>query len=121
MNTNKIIFWATTVIVAAVMLFSAYGYFTSPDMKAAFAHLGFPDYFRVELGILKILGALALLLPMTPAKVKEFAYFGFGLVFVSAAYAHLSSGDGMSGVIPPLVFLAILTVSYFYNDKVNVA
>ncbi len=118
---NKIIFWVTTGLVAAMMLFSAFGYFTNPDMKAAFVHLGFPDYFRVELGAFKILGALALLLPMTPSKIREFAYFGFGLVFISAAYAHLSSGDGMGNIIPPLVFLAVLVVSYLYKDKVNVA
>ena len=89
--------------------------------RSAFGHLGFPDYFRVELGTLKILGALALLLPMTPAKIREFAYFGFGLVFLSASHAHFSSGDGMGAVVPPLVFLAILTVSYMYKDKVDVA
>ena len=121
MNKNKIIFWVTTGLVAAMMLFSAFGYFTNPDMKAAFVHLGFPDYFRVELGMLKILGALALLLPMTPTKIKDFAYFGFGLTFISAAYSHLSSGDGIGGSMPPLVFLAILIVSYIYKDKVNIA
>ena len=121
MNKNKIIFWATTGLVAALMLFSGSAYFTSPDMKAALGHLGFPDYFRVELGVLKILGAIAILLPMTPAKIKEFAYFGFGLVFISAIYSHLSIGDAISEAVAPLVFLAILTVSYIYKDKVNVA
>ena len=121
MNKNKIIFWATTGIVVALMLFSGSAYFLSPDMKAALGHLGFPDYFRVELGVLKILGAIALLLPMVPAKIKEFAYFGFGLVFVSAVYSHLSIGDDISEAIAPLVFLAILTVSYMYKDKIDVA
>ena len=121
MNKNKIIFWITTGIVAALMLFSGSAYFMSPDMKAAFGHLGFPDYFRVELGVLKILGAITLLLPMIPAKIKEFAYFGFALVFTSAAYSHLSIGDDISEAIAPLVFCAILAVSYMYKDKVNVA
>ena len=46
MKTNKIIYWTTTGIISTMMLFSAFGYFTNPDMKAAFVHLGFPDYFR---------------------------------------------------------------------------
>lgn len=117
MKTNKIIYWASTGIISAMMLFSAFGYFTNPDMKAGFVHLGFPDFFRIELGVAKILGAIALLLPMTPAKIKEWAYFGFALVFVSASIGHAAVSDPVSNIIPPLVFLAILGVSYFYNMK----
>jgi hypothetical protein len=117
MNKNKIIYWATTGIVVAMMLFSAFGYFTNADMKAAFVHLGFPDYFRIELGTLKVFGALALILPAVSGKIKEFAYFGFALTFVSAFIAHTASGDPMSVAIMPIVFLIILAVSYYYQDK----
>ena len=119
MKTNKIIYWVSTGIISAMMLFSAFGYFTSPEMKAAFVHLGFPDYFRIELGIAKILGAVVLLLPMIPAKIKDFAYFGFALVFLSASVAHAAVGDPASGIITPLVILGILGVSYFYNMKIK--
>jgi len=119
MNKNKIIYWATTGIISAMMLFSAYGYFANPDMKAAFVHLGFPDYFRIELGVLKVLGALALILPMVSEKIKSFAYFGFALTFVSAFIAHIFSGDPIAVAIAPLVFLAILGISYYYQDKRN--
>ncbi len=119
MKTNKIIYWVSTGIISAMMLFSAFGYFTNPDMKAGFVHLGFPDFFRIELGVAKILGAIALLLPMPPAKIKEWAYFGFALVFLSASIGHAAVGDPVGNIIPPLVFLAILGVSYFYNMKVK--
>ena len=108
MNTDKVIYWVTTGIICAMMLFSAYGYFTSEQMKGAFVHLGFPSYFREELGTAKILGVLALLIPAVPTKLKEFAYFGFALVFISAIIAHLSTGDGVGGAVMPLVFLGIL-------------
>jgi len=65
MKKEKIIYWSTTGIVTAMMLFSAYGYFTNQEMKGAFVHLGFPGYFRIELGVMKILGALALILPVS--------------------------------------------------------
>ena len=121
MKKDNIIYWITTGLISAMMLFSAYGYFTSPDMKEAFVHLGFPDYFRVELGVAKILGVFALLLPMIPSKIKDFAYFGFALVFLSASFAHISVGDPIGNAVPPLVFTAILGVSYLYSKKVNVA
>ncbi|MEM0578229.1 DoxX family protein [Flavobacterium polysaccharolyticum] len=118
MNKNKIIYWTTTGIISAMMVFSAYGYFSNPDMKAAFVHLGFPDYFRIELGVLKVLGALALILPMVPNKIKSFAYFGFALTFVSAFIAHTASGDPIAVAAAPIIFLVILGISYYYQDKI---
>lgn len=119
MKKNKIIYWATTGIISAMMLFSAYSYLTSPAMKAAFIHLGFPNYFRIELAVAKILGAAVLLIPTIQKRIKEWAYFGFTLTFVSAFIAHQSSGDPVSVAIMPLIFLGILFVSYLYNNKVN--
>ncbi len=119
MNKNKIIFWTTTAIVSGMMLFSGFLYLTSPDLKAAFVHLGFPDYFRVELGLAKLLGAVVLLIPATPYLLRLFAYFGFGMTFISAIIAHLASGDPASVAFPPFVFLALLVVSYTYLGKAN--
>lgn len=119
MKTNKIIYWTTTGIISAMMLFSAFSYLTNPDMKSAFVHLGFPDYFRIELAILKVFGAFALLLPIVSDKIKSFAYFGFALTFVSASIAHYASGDPISAVVTPLVFLVILGVSYTFYGKIK--
>lgn len=118
MKKDKIIYWATTGIISLMMLFAAFSYFTDENVKNAMGtHLGFPDYFRVELGIAKVLGALALILPMVPTRLKEFAYFGFALTFVSAFYAHLSSGDPLAASVGPIVFLGVLAVSYVYFQK----
>lgn len=117
MQKNKIIYWTTTAIVSLMMLFSAYSYLTNEEMKNAFVHLGFPNYFRVELAIAKILGAFVLLIPVITKRIKEFAYAGFFIVFVSAFIAHLSSGDSISVAIMPISFLVILLVSYIYYQK----
>ncbi len=117
MKTDKIIYWISTGIVSAMMLFSAYSYLTNEDMKQAFVHLGFPSYFRIELAIAKILGAITLILTIIPIKLKKFAYFGFTITFISAFIAHLSSGDPFSVALMPVVFLAILVVSYIYFHK----
>lgn len=119
MKKNKIIFWSSTALVALMMLFSAFNYFTNPAMKAGFAHLGFPDYFRIELGTAKVLAALALLLPMAPALLKELAYAGLAITFVSATIAHTASGDPAAMIVSPLVFLAVLAVSYVYYRKIT--
>ena len=64
MNKNKIIYWTSTAIVGAMMLMSGIMYFTSAEAIEGFKHTGFPDYFRKELGIAKLLGAVVLLLPI---------------------------------------------------------
>ena len=117
MKKDKIIYWITTGIVSLMMLFAAFNYVTNEATKSAFVHLGFPSYFRIELAVAKALGAIALLLPATPARLKGFAYSGFAIVFISAFIAHLSSGDPVSVAIFPLVFLVILAVSYIYLHK----
>ena len=117
MKKNKIIYWITTGIVSAMMLFSAYSYFTNPQVSEGFHHLGFPDYFRIELAIAKILGALILLVPMVPARIKEWAYAGFGITFISAAIAHINSNDTTPMIITPIIVLAILIVSNIYFHK----
>ena len=86
-------------------------------MKDGFIHLGFPVYFRIELAIAKLLGAVVLILPMIPARIKDFAYTGFAITFTSAFIAHQSSGDAISIAIMPLLFLGILAVSYIYYHK----
>jgi hypothetical protein len=119
MNTtkNKIIYWIATGIVAAIMTWSAVNFSFNQQMKGAFAHLGLPDWFRVELSVAKLLGVLALIIPAMPGRLKEFAYFGFALTIVSACVAHISSGDGILRGFEPLIFLGLLTVSYLYYHK----
>ena len=118
----KGIYWTATGIVCSVMVFSAINFnLTDPlgPFERPFAHLGLPDYLRVELTVAKALGVLALLLPSVPRKVKEFAYFGFAITLISASVAHFSSGDGLMFVIDPLLFLGALIVSYRYFHKLN--
>jgi hypothetical protein len=117
MKRNEITYWTTTGIVAAIMLGSAFNFAFNEATKDAFAHLGLPGWFRVELTIAKILGVFALLIPMIPKIIKEFAYFGFALTIISASIAHWSSGDGILHALEPLVFLGVLLVSYWYYHK----
>ena len=87
--------------------------------EGAFNHLGLPPYFKIEITIAKILGLLALLIPGIPSKIKEFAYFGFGITLLSASIAHFSTGDSFLYIIDPLLFLGCLIVSYLYWNRIG--
>ena len=117
MKKNRIIYWASTAVISGMMLFSAFSYLTNDQAKNAFVHFGFPGYFRIELAAAKILGALALVIPGIPITIRQFAYFGFALTFLSAFVAHTSVGDTVVHEVMPLIFLVILGVSYFYHNK----
>ncbi len=119
-KTIKIIYWISTALVSLMMTFSAYSYLTNESIKQGFHHLGFPDYFRVELAIAKILGAVVLLLPIK-GLWKEWAYAGFAFTFISAFIAHTASGDPINNRVGPVVFLIVLLLSYFTFHKAKTA
>lgn len=87
-------FWITTALLALQMGFTAYAQLRLPQVAETFRHLGFPGYFRVELSWAKLAGIAALLVPVVPARMKEWAYAGFAITLVSALIAHLAVGDG---------------------------
>ncbi len=118
MKTLKIVYWVSTAIVVLMMIYAAWSYLTNNQVKQAFIHLGFPGYFRIELAIAKIIGAVVLLAPFK-RRIKEWAYVGFAIVFISALIAHLSSGDPASVYIMPVIFLFILLVSYISYLKIG--
>lgn len=116
MNSTKITYYATTGLLSFAMAFSMFAYLSNPELKTAFQHLGFPDYFRIELGIAKGLAAIALWLPFRLA--KETAYIGLSISFVSAVIAHVVVGDPTFNIVYPIVFLTILIVSFVTYQKV---
>jgi|SRR6185369_3101497 len=92
-KATTVVYWIVTAIFCLQMSFTAYAQLRLPEVAQAFTHLGFPDYFRVELSWAKFLGVALLLLP-APARLKEWVYAGFAINLASALIAHLSVGDG---------------------------
>jgi hypothetical protein len=86
-------FWIVTALFCLQIGFTAYAQLVLPQVAEMFTHLGFPDYFRVELSWAKFLGVVLLLVPL-PARLKEWAYAGFGITLGSALIAHFSVSDG---------------------------
>ena len=106
-------FWIATALFCLQMSFTAYAQLRLPDVAAAFTHLGFPAYFRVELSWAKFLGVVLLLAPV-PARLKEWAYAGFAVTLGSALIAHLSVGDGPEAWTWSLGAGVLWALSYFF-------
>ena len=113
---QKVVYWVTTGLVAALSLLSALAYLSgSRQAVEGFAHVGYPQQLRVLLGIAKPLGAIALLIPGWP-RLKEWAYAGFTFAWIAAFFAHYLAGDGPKAFMP-LVLLALLFISYVTRSE----
>jgi peptidoglycan/LPS O-acetylase OafA/YrhL len=123
MKKTTIIFWVSTSII--FLMEGVIPAFTSQTelAKEGIRHLGYPAYFGNMLVLFKVAGALALIIPQVPKRIKEWAYAGFAFDFIAASVSHASvDGVGNFQTFFPLIFLAILVVSYVtYHKKTNAA
>jgi hypothetical protein len=112
MKLRTTAYWVTTILVACVMAISGVlALVHAPAMMKALARLGYPVYFSDLLGVAKLAGVCVLLLPRW-ARLKEWAYVGFGITVLSACYSHLLSGGGMMA-LEPLITFVVLAISYW--------
>jgi hypothetical protein len=111
MNGKNITYWIATLLVCGFMTFAAISYLSNdPKIAAGFASLGYPRYFIAVLGVAKLLGVLALIVPGLPL-LKEWAYAGFTFTFIGAACSHFASNQ-TAATTAPLVSLIVLAISY---------
>jgi hypothetical protein len=113
-------FWAVTALFCLQIGFTAYAQLNLPVVAEAFAHLGFPDYFRVELAWAKLLGVVLLLAPVS-ARLKEWAYAGFAITLGSALIAHFSVGDGPEAWGWAAGTVVLWALSYFSWHRMQAA
>ena len=120
LNKKSFYFISTGIIAILVGLLGGVMDIVQPqgviDTSAA---LGYPLYFFALLGVFKILGAIALFLPKQFDKIRDMAYAGFAFDFVFASFSHYSVNDGLVKIIIPLVFLVILSVSFYLKDRLK--
>lgn len=118
MKTVNIIYWVSTVIIAGMMIFSGVvNAIVTPDsVKMISEGLGYPDYIIRFLGVAKVLGGIAILVPAFP-RLKEWAYAGLFFDLLGATYSFIAKGATIAQVIPMAAFIAILFVSYAMHIK----
>lgn len=110
---NKIIYWISTLWLALGMFSTGLVQLLKPEEEVArITQLGYPVYFLTILGIWKILGVVAVLIPKFPL-LKEWAYAGFFFAMSGAIISHLASGNPVGEIFPPLL-LVVLTVTSWY-------
>ena len=119
MKKDKWIFWIVTGIIVLFDGVMPAFTFQSEMAKEGIRHLGYPDYFGVMLTVFKVLGALALIIPAIPKRVKEWAYAGFAIDFISA-FVSTWAVDGLNAMtFFPIIFLSLLALSYVYWNRIN--
>ena len=112
---DKIIYWIATIWLALGMVSS--GIVQLLKMKEEvelFNSLGYPIYFLTLIGIWKMLGVVAVLVPKFPL-VKEWAYAGFFLAMSGAIYSHIAVGHSFQEIFPPMLLLILTVVSWYFR------
>ena len=119
MKRLHLTYWIVTVFFSAFMIFSSYGGITLMPEAVALLHdhLGYPLYFIRWISVFKIIGAIAILLPKVPVRVKEWAYFGFFIDLVTAAFSFIALGDPISLWAPMTIFILMLMAAYMLHRK----
>src|SRR5437763_7294621 len=119
---SKIIYWIATLWLALGMLSTGALQLFKAKAEGALAppgvfgitHLGYPVYFLTILGVWKILGVTALLIPKFPL-LKEWAYAGFFFAMSGAVFSHIASGDSMKELFPGLLLLVLTVLSWYFR------
>jgi uncharacterized membrane protein YphA (DoxX/SURF4 family) len=117
-KAGRIIYWSATIWLALGMV--ATGLVQLLKGKAGqggvdmITHLGYPVYLLTILGVWKILGVVALLIPKFPL-LKEWAYAGFFFVMSGAIFSHIAIGDAASEIFPSLLLLILTIASWYFR------
>jgi uncharacterized membrane protein YphA (DoxX/SURF4 family) len=117
MKRTKIIYWIITGLLSVMMGIGAiFDAISAPEAIEHITHIGYPAYLLPFLGVAKILGIIALLIPGFP-RIKEWAYAGLFYDLIGALYSHIAFGDPVSDWAPLFILFALIGSSYFFYHK----
>lgn len=112
---NKIIYWIATAWLSLGMLSTGIVQLLRVKEEAAlFTHLGYPLYFLTILGVWKLLGVIAVLIPKFPV-VKEWAYAGFFFSMSGAVISHAAVSDPAKEFFGPVLLIVLTVVSWYFR------
>lgn len=109
------IYWVSTVLLSTILFVSALSYMLHQGSIDGVRELGFPHYFRIQLSVMKLTAAIILITPFFPPVVKEWAYIGAALFFITAIVAHFAHGDPWFLNAINGLFLIVLFTSRHYQ------
>jgi DoxX-like family len=116
----KIIYWAATIWLALGMTVTGAGQLIKMKAGAggtdSITHLGYPVYILTILGVWKMLGVVAVLMPRFPL-LKEWAYAGFFFLMTGAVFSHFAKGDAATEFFGPVLLLILTGVSWYFRPS----
>lgn len=112
-----IIYWIATLWLSLGMLSTGIVQLIREEETVNFMVLaGYPLYFLTILGVAKIFGVIAILIPRTPI-IKEWAYAGFSYIVAAAAFTYISIGRPDD--LYHLGLMAVLIATSWYLRPTN--
>jgi uncharacterized membrane protein YphA (DoxX/SURF4 family) len=115
---DKIIYWVATIWLALGMVSTGFVQLIKMEEEVVKTslHLGYPAYFLTIIGVWKLLGTVAVLVPKFPV-LKEWAYAGFFFVMTGAIISHFAVGDEAREFFGPTLLLILTVVSWYYRPS----
>jgi uncharacterized membrane protein YphA (DoxX/SURF4 family) len=127
---NRIIYWISTLWLSLGMAATGLVQLfrirsegaVAPPGADGMAQLGYPVYLLTIIGVWKILGVIAILIPRSPL-LKEWAYAGFFFLMSGAVFSHIGSGDPLNTFFPSFLLLFLVLASWYFrpSDRKTVA
>jgi uncharacterized membrane protein YphA (DoxX/SURF4 family) len=112
---NKIIYWIFTLWMSLGMVSTAIvQLMKSKDELTNFTNLGYPAYLMTIIGVWKIFGVIAVLIPKRPL-LKEWAYAGFFFVMSGAIISHIIVNDPFSKTFPAVLLFVLVIISWYFR------
>lgn len=117
MKKTKTIYWVTTTIFALFMASTAIpDIMMQKEAMAFITSLGYPEYFIPFIGVAKLLGCIAIMVPGFP-KIKEWAYAGLAFDLIGAVYSNLMVHGWDNGMLTMIPIFGFMIASYVYNAR----
>ena len=112
-RSKLIAYWITTILVVfELSIGGVWDVLRVPQVRNLIERLGYPPYFLVILGVWKLLGAVALIIPRFP-RLKEWAYAGVLFDLTGAVASQVASGLVDVGTMAyPIVMTVVALASW---------
>ena len=120
MKKLTVLFWITAGLLFLTQSVMPIFTYNSEESKQAMQHLGYPAYFGLMLAIFKLLGGLAIIIPQVPKRIKEWAFAGFAIDFISALVSFIAVDGVNKFVLFPVIALIVLSLCYYAYHKKTV-
>ena len=108
-KSQRAALWILSVLLAALFLLAGAAKLSgATNAVQGFAHLGYPDWFRLLIGVIEVGGAVTLLVPW----LAYYSATGLGVVMIGAAYSHVTVGETAQALLPLACLAALGFIGY---------